>query len=439
MNSQLNTKIKIFSQLYVGLKDQGVGQPKLGFATPFEKGSAFEKRKSTVDNWATTRVYKPDTQKYEYSAPEVTTVENELRSGFKITDDVRRIYWGGGNVVWRVYDPLGFELEITSGNLMAIIQVCGIDPGGNIRGKCCWGRDGAVNVLLHEDSDVYQNAFKKAEDLNKMKALSAKTKAVGAKYILQDGQEVIYLGKFHTYAVQTVVFDKSRPYETRTVKISGGNRFAQSQTKQIVDEGIYEAVAVADGKIALYKKAPLISATSDKTIWPESEIEKMVETASVKFAPNSRKYSTSILISRTPKSSLRFAFKPMSLLTYETVRDKLIKLKNINFLFYDSQFKLPVGVVVDGKEGMLWGRTETPGGYNNCNSRDAVFTPSYIDGNRLCDVHSIDRTSGSNRLTETDQVFELLEVPKFDEIFAWLQDKYENGLLKETVMVGEPA
>lgn len=434
MNSQLNTKIKIFSQLYVGLKDQGVGQPKLGFATPFEKGSAFEKRKSTVDNWATTRVYKPDTQKYEYSAPEVTTVENELRTGFKITDDVRRIYWGGGNVVWRVYDPLGFELEIASANLMAIIQVCGIGEGGLIPGKCCWGRDGAVNVLLHEKSDVYLNALKNAEDLNKMKALSAKTKVVGRKYLLQDGQEVIYLGKFHTHSVQIAEFNKSRPYEISIVKTSGiKSTVARLETKHIVNEGVYEAVANNENEIVLFKKAPIISQIGDKTVVSEPEIQKLVDMSEVSFAANSRKYSTSICISRSAKSSFVFAFKPMAQETYETIRNTLIKLKNLNFLFYNSQFKLPVGVIVAGKEGMLWNRTEELGGYNNHN---LIFTPSHINGNKLYTVYSVDRTYGSSiTWADIDQVFELLEVPKFEEILDWLADKYENGLLKEVVMV----
>ena len=47
---ELNKGMKVFSQLYVGLKDQGRGSY-LGFATPLEKGSAFEKRKDTIHRW----------------------------------------------------------------------------------------------------------------------------------------------------------------------------------------------------------------------------------------------------------------------------------------------------------------------------------------------------------------------------------------------------
>lgn len=50
-NYQQNKKMKVFSQLYVGLKEQHGEQPALGFATPYENNAAFEKRKKTIDDW----------------------------------------------------------------------------------------------------------------------------------------------------------------------------------------------------------------------------------------------------------------------------------------------------------------------------------------------------------------------------------------------------
>lgn len=164
-------KMKIYSQLYVGLRDQGEDNPKLAVVTPFENAAAFEKRKNIVDNWARVTLYDYLKKQFFPAILDTKTVENTLREGFTITDDIKRVCWGGGNVVWRVLDPYGYELEIPSANLMAIIQVSGINEGGKIPGKCCWGSDGATNILLHEKSDAYVNAIKGTEAIKKEEQL----------------------------------------------------------------------------------------------------------------------------------------------------------------------------------------------------------------------------------------------------------------------------
>lgn len=145
---------------------------------PFEKNSAFNNRKGTVDGWAKNIDRMPviengecvydENGRIKYKEPksiESQIIENVPRQGFKITDDVKRVYWGGGNVAWRVYDPAGFELEIQSQNLMSIIQSVGLTEGGGIPGKCIWGRSGKDNILLHETSEEYKNAILAAENL----------------------------------------------------------------------------------------------------------------------------------------------------------------------------------------------------------------------------------------------------------------------------------
>jgi len=92
-----NTGMKVFSKLYVGYKKQGKGQVDLGFATPYEDNAAGRRRQETVNSWALGwRGKKPDR--------EATIIDNDLAEGFKITDDIKRVYYGGGNVVFRVED-----------------------------------------------------------------------------------------------------------------------------------------------------------------------------------------------------------------------------------------------------------------------------------------------------------------------------------------------
>jgi hypothetical protein len=204
MKTEINTKIKVFPQLYVGLKaqydydletKQRTQRVNLGFATPLEKNAAFEKRKRTVDYWAqpqsdydlVTRKSTPGKQ-----IPAVI-VDNVPVSGFKITDDVRRIYWGGGNVVWRVEDPRGFELEMSSQNLMAIIQTVGISAGGEIPGKCVWARDGANNVLLHESTEEFKTAFQVGRTVSPL-GTKLLPEHVGCRVSFKSGYAGTYLG-----------------------------------------------------------------------------------------------------------------------------------------------------------------------------------------------------------------------------------------------------
>lgn len=249
---EVNRKMKVFSQLYVGVKSQRRGneEEKLGFATPYEDNAAGRKRQETVDTWC---------RGYDHNkAPETKKVDNVPRAGFKITDDVKRVYWGGGNVVFRVYDPYGYELEIQSQNLMALLLTCGVNAGGEIPGKCLWGRDGATNVLLHEDSEEYKNAILAAESLKKPKISGGE---VGLEYTLLDGSSAFYMGKFWVAAENYTEEHSRQP----NIKIGEQVYEANVSSKKIEPPELYDAVYNAESKAAIfYKKAPLITPTGKK-------------------------------------------------------------------------------------------------------------------------------------------------------------------------------
>lgn len=190
-----NTSLKIFSKLYVGVKPKKTDRAPLAFATPYETTSAGEKRQGTVQNWTRESTYGYKTKTYTHAEPDLRIVENIPRSGFKITDDVRRVYWGGGNVVWRLEDPLGWEIEIQSSNLMALIQAVGIEKDGLVPGECVLARDGNHNILLPVSSEEYKNAIKAAETVVKPGLIPMKERVIGRMYRLKDGTFGKYLGK----------------------------------------------------------------------------------------------------------------------------------------------------------------------------------------------------------------------------------------------------
>ena len=207
----------------------------LGFASPYTKDSAFYKRKSTQDSWAygySTKVNideSDDTITLEAGTAQTRgglgggekwdatmlfianchprILENEPIEGFEIAKSVRRYGWnGGGNVKWRISDPRGFDLEVSSENFASIID-CSTIVNGVIQGKCVWGRNGKDNILLPEVSEPYKEAFKQTIKVNTK--VSLKDIQVGdyvellsSKLYKEDCDRSQYLGKYFFLEVQ---------------------------------------------------------------------------------------------------------------------------------------------------------------------------------------------------------------------------------------------
>lgn len=147
----------------------------LGFASPYTKDKNFEKRKHTQDKWAygvgvQVNIDDDDEITVSGESPRFNVAElfmtkcypriidNTPIIGFQISKNVRRHGWHGpGNVVWRISDPRGFDLEISSDNFARIID-CATLENGVIKEACVWGREGSKNILLPITSDVYRNA-----------------------------------------------------------------------------------------------------------------------------------------------------------------------------------------------------------------------------------------------------------------------------------------
>lgn len=199
-------KIIIPDEYYVGFK-QVNDNPLLAFLTPNGTDSASKKRISTVDKWAIVQVYNAALGKYEYKESYPSKVlKNELLEGYKIANSVKRTYWGGGNVVWRIEDPRGFEFEISSANFARIVS-CTVIDNGVIHGKCILGRGSGENILLPELSEPYQEALKVTK-AKKSSTIKEADVPIGSNIVLNDSTSAIYMGKVN------VVTNPSTPAET---------------------------------------------------------------------------------------------------------------------------------------------------------------------------------------------------------------------------------
>lgn len=72
----------------------------------------------------------------DWADPQPQVYNNTPMRGFKIENSVSR--YSTSNKLWRILDPRGFELEISTGCLENIIMEAGILKGGEIDAPCAW-------------------------------------------------------------------------------------------------------------------------------------------------------------------------------------------------------------------------------------------------------------------------------------------------------------
>lgn len=129
--------------------------------------------------------------------------DNEPMEGFvlnKKTGDYSN--WYHRQAYIRVFDPRGFEIEITVNNLLYILENCDSIKGKGLIGRFCYGYIGKDLALLPECSQSYKESMKYTETLYEKKKISKDELIEGKTYILKGNKKVIYLGykpKFSHY------------------------------------------------------------------------------------------------------------------------------------------------------------------------------------------------------------------------------------------------
>lgn len=101
--------------------------------------------------------------------------------------------WNHRNTYARIYDPRGFEFEITIPNLLFILQECDCSRGKGLEGKFVYSWDGTEIVLLPVESSDYKES-RQFTDL-KVKSVKIRDLKVGATYTTKNLKTWTYLGK----------------------------------------------------------------------------------------------------------------------------------------------------------------------------------------------------------------------------------------------------
>lgn len=172
--------MKFVDEYYVGFQkeryDTTDDQRILGFATAVTNNAAYLKRQETVNGWRDKNI-------------STRIIKNVPLTGFKIVDTVSR--YSTSNKFFRVLDPRGFELEISTENFLNVVKDSTIVKG-LIVDEMLWGGDGAKPYLTSVNSDAYKQSLVK-------KPAEPNAKLEVGQYYSHKGANIIYRyeGKFY--------------------------------------------------------------------------------------------------------------------------------------------------------------------------------------------------------------------------------------------------
>lgn len=123
--------------------------------------------------------------------------DNVPTEGFVLNKKV-----GGYNNGWnyrqsyvRVYDPRGFEFEITVPNLLYILENTSSIKGKGLEGEFVYGWDKKDLILIPTSSPDYKELYEFKTNLYNKQKFKLKDMILGATYLSKDNIEVVYLGR----------------------------------------------------------------------------------------------------------------------------------------------------------------------------------------------------------------------------------------------------
>lgn len=115
--------------------------------------------------------------------------------------------WNHRQTYCRVYDPRGFEFEITIPNLLYILENSNSIKGKGLDGKFIYGWEGKDLVLIPEDAPEY----KQLVEFNEVLKLNVKKSelVLGTNYLCSDGRTRTYMGESMEYGYQDAELGKA--------------------------------------------------------------------------------------------------------------------------------------------------------------------------------------------------------------------------------------
>jgi len=147
--------------------------------------------------------------------------ENKPISGFVLNKRVGdyKSGWNHRQSYVRVYDPRGFEFELTIPNLLYILENTSSIKGKGLEGEFVYGYSGSDLILLPTCSPDYEELTSFNDKLRSKDTVKAKELVLGGTYLTKKNEELIYMGRYDIWAVK---YGSTRwdSREARYIKVS---------------------------------------------------------------------------------------------------------------------------------------------------------------------------------------------------------------------------
>ena len=129
---------------------------------------------------------------------------NEPTRGFVLNKKVGgdRYGWNPRQTYTRVYDPRGFEFEITIPNLLFILEHCDCLKGKGLDGEFVYGWDGKELVLIPVDSPDYKEIKSLTDKIQSGKKFKGSDLIIGATYLTKNEEQWVYMGRFDKWTIK---------------------------------------------------------------------------------------------------------------------------------------------------------------------------------------------------------------------------------------------
>lgn len=215
--------------------------------------------------------------------------DNVPTEGFVLNKGVggqRESYgWNARNEYIRVYDPRGFEFEISVSNLLFILQECTSTKGKGLEGEFVYSWDGKELVLIPVSCQEYRNS----QEYTKLQSnkIGAKELVAGCSYKTKKQEDLIYLGKFDWYTMNTI---KDGNYDDRDLVHSKQYIFLKDDKDNQYDKYFITtsltSLALCNSEIPVSNYAELIEDYNKENINASKPLELEEKTANIKLTIN---------------------------------------------------------------------------------------------------------------------------------------------------------
>lgn len=224
-----NDKLNIPKKIKIGFNQRSnTYTGKLAYVTYLDQKGKIAKETSW-QNWRDKNI---EPEEYD-NIPTEGFVLNKNVGGYKSGWDFRSAYT-------RVYDPRGFEFEITIPNLLFILQECTCEKGKGLIGEFVYAWDGKDLLLLPTTSAPYIESM---ETISKVTKIGTKDLIPGNSYRSKDVDELVYIGrlKWHYFINQRPSYynrGESYPMYDQTLSSKMAHTFYDQNKKKFY--GIYD-------------------------------------------------------------------------------------------------------------------------------------------------------------------------------------------------------